>query len=83
MSRVLQPDGLLLLAFHAGGEVVHEERLWDQPIDRDLCLFSPSEIGFALESAGLHVKEIVEREPYPEIEYQSRRAYIFAHKSIS
>jgi hypothetical protein len=34
-----------------------------------------------LEDAGLVIDEIIEREPYaPEVEYQSRRAYIFARK---
>src|ERR1700685_1991503 len=28
MRRVLQPGGLLLLAFHAGDEVLHEKELW-------------------------------------------------------
>jgi len=32
-----------------------------------------------IEEAGLVIERIVEREPYaPEVEYQSRRAYIFA-----
>jgi hypothetical protein len=26
---------------------------------------------------------VIEREPYPEVEYQSRRAYIFARKPVS
>jgi hypothetical protein len=34
-----------------------------------------------LRAAGFEVEEILEREPYaPDIEYQSRRAYIFARK---
>ena len=32
-------------------------------------------------NAGFTVEEILEREPYaPEVEYQSRRAYAWAHK---
>jgi hypothetical protein len=26
------------------------------------------------------VEEVIEREPYPDVEHQSRRAYIFARK---
>jgi hypothetical protein len=37
------------------------------------------QIGF-LESAGFQVGEIIEREPYPGVEHESRRAYIFAEK---
>jgi len=47
----------------------------------DFFLFQPSEIRQYLEAAGLVVEEMIEREPYaPEVEYQSRRAYIFAFK---
>ena len=29
-------------------------------------------------TAGFELFEVIERDPYPEIEFQSRRAYIFA-----
>jgi ubiquinone/menaquinone biosynthesis C-methylase UbiE len=81
MRRVLQPGGLLLLAFHTGDEAVHEEELWGRPIAMDFFLFPAQEIGRSLEAAGLAIEQVVEREPYaPEVEYQSRRAYIFARK---
>jgi hypothetical protein len=35
-----------------------------------------------MRDAGFEIDEVIERDPYaPEVEYQSRRAYIFAHKS--
>ena len=81
MKRVLQPGGLLLLAFHTGDEVSHEDELWGRRISMDFFLLPPSEIRRNLEAAGLVVEEILEREPYaPEVEYQSRRAYIFARR---
>lgn len=81
MERVLKPGGLLLLAFHAGDEVVQEKELWGRPISMDFLLFQPVTIRERLELTGLRVEEIIEREPYPpEVEYQSRRAYIFARK---
>ena len=84
MHRVLNAGGLLLLAFHTGNEVLHEEELWGRTISMDFFLFGPSEIRQYLESAGFVVEEVVEREPYaPEVEYQSRRAYIFARKPDS
>jgi hypothetical protein len=47
----------------------------------DFFLFPPPAIRHHLEAAGLVIEEIIEREPYPpEVEYQSRRAYIFARK---
>jgi hypothetical protein len=34
-----------------------------------------------LRSAGFDVREVIERDPYPEVEHPSRRAYIFARKA--
>jgi ubiquinone/menaquinone biosynthesis C-methylase UbiE len=84
MGRVLQPGGLLLLAFHVGDEALHEEELWGLPVSMDFFLFPSAEIGQYLEAAGFVIEEIIEREPYsPEVEYQSRRAYVFARKPAS
>ena len=81
MMRVLQPGGLLLLAFHTGDEMLHEAELWGRPISMDFFLLNPSAIRRQIEAAGLVIEDIIEREPYaPEVEYQSRRAYIFARK---
>jgi ubiquinone/menaquinone biosynthesis C-methylase UbiE len=81
MRRVLRPGGLLVLAFHTGDEMRHEDELWGLGISMDFFLYQPSEIRRYVEGAGLVIEEIIEREPYsPEVEYQSRRAYIFARK---
>jgi SAM-dependent methyltransferase len=81
IERVLRPGGLLLLAFHIGDEILHKEELWGQPISMDWFFFPTLEIRQLLEAAGLVMEEVIEREPYaPEVEYQSRRAYIFARK---
>jgi ubiquinone/menaquinone biosynthesis C-methylase UbiE len=81
MARVLQPRGLLLLSFHIGDEVVSPNELLGVPISMDFFFFQPRDIGRCLEAAGFSIEEVVEREPYaPEVEYQSRRAYIFARK---
>jgi SAM-dependent methyltransferase len=84
MARVLRPGGVLLLAFHIGDEALHVEELWGQPIQMSFFLFQPERIRQHLESAGLHVEEIVERDPYaPDVEHQTRRAYILARKPAS
>jgi SAM-dependent methyltransferase len=81
MHRVLQPGGLLLLAFHVGDEVIRKEELWGQTVSMDFFFFQTASIRQTLEAAGFAIEEIIEREPYaPEVEYQSRRAYIFAGK---
>jgi SAM-dependent methyltransferase len=82
MQRVLQPDGLLLLAFHSGDEILHVDELWGRPIAMDFFLFRPTAIQHYLEAAGFVIEEIIERDPYSlDVEHQSRRAYIFARKS--
>ncbi len=81
MARVLLPGGLLLLAFHTGDEKLHEDELWGRSISMDFFLLQPPALRRHIEAAGLVVEEIIEREPYaPEVEYQSRRAYVFARK---
>ncbi len=81
MWRVLRNRGLLLLAFHVGEDIIHENELWGRPISMDFFLFPLSSIRRYIEAAGLVIEKIVEREPYaPEVEYQSRRAYIFARR---
>ena len=78
MARVLQPGGLLLLAFHMGNDIIREEELWGFRIAMDFLLFQPSEIASLLQEAGFVVEEILERDPYPDVEYPSHRAYIVA-----
>lgn len=81
MHRVLAPGGLLLMAFHTGDEALRPEELWGRTISMELFHFQPQAILRYLEEAGFAVEEMVERGPYaPEVEYQSHRAYIFAHK---
>ncbi len=82
MRRVLMPDGLLLLAFHVGeGEAQHVEEMWGRQVALDFWFYSTAEMAGYLEQAGFIVEEITEREPYePEVEHQSRRAYILARR---
>lgn len=80
IKRVLRPDGLLLLAFHVGDEVLHEDELWGQKISMGFLLFPTSGIKSDLEADGLAIEQVIERPPYPDVEYPSRRAYIFARK---
>jgi ubiquinone/menaquinone biosynthesis C-methylase UbiE len=83
MQRVLQPGGLLLLAFHSGDEMLHVDELWGRPISMDFFLFQPPAIGRYVEAAGFALEEIIERDPYPDVEHQSRRAYLFARKAAA
>lgn len=72
--------GRLFLSFHIGDEVLHLDELWNHPVCMDFILFRTDEMLGYLESAGFDIEELVERDPYPDVEYQSRRAYIVARK---
>ena len=78
LRRVLRPNGLLLLAFHIGDETIHLDEWWGQTVSVDFFFFRPAEVADYLCAAGFEFEEIIEREPYPDVEHQSRRAYIFA-----
>jgi len=76
--RVLAPGGPMLLAFHAGDQTVHLDDLWGRPVSLDFQFHQPRAVAGALESAGFVVSEATEREPYADVEYPSRRCYLFA-----
>jgi len=78
--RVLKPGGIFLLTFHIGEETIHIDEFLGRKVDVDFMFFSTVFIKCALEHCGFEIMEIIEREPYPGVEYQSRRAYVFAVK---
>jgi SAM-dependent methyltransferase len=80
LKRVLRPEGVLLLAFHIGQEIIHRDEWWDKEESLDFIFFETKEMKDHLKAAGFKLQEVIEREPYPEVEYPSRRAYIFAQK---
>jgi SAM-dependent methyltransferase len=85
MMRALRPDGKLLLSFHIGEDDSQvEEALWGLDVTLQFTFFRVSTVAACIRNAGLTIDEIIERDPYPpEVEYQSRRAYIFAHKPVT
>jgi SAM-dependent methyltransferase len=81
MMRVLAPGGRLLLSFHIGEDTAQIEDLWESGAALEFHFFRVSTVRGSIERAGFEIEEIIERDPYaPEVEYQSRRAYIFAQK---
>jgi SAM-dependent methyltransferase len=82
MWRVLQPAGQLLLSFHLGEDVAQvEDDIWGQGVSLEFTFFRAATILGYMREAGFEIDEVIERDPYaPDVEYQSRRAYIFAHK---
>ena len=80
MHRVLRPGGRLLLAFHIGEGVTRVERFLGGAATLDFVFFNPQDVAGELVRAGFVAVESIERDPYPEVEYPSRRAYLTAHK---
>jgi SAM-dependent methyltransferase len=83
MNRVLEPGGRLLSAFHIGDEIKHLDEWWGESVSVDFVFFSTQEMTNSLERAELEIEEIIEREPYKDVEHQSRRAYIFSRKPLA
>lgn len=80
MKRVLRPKGSLLLTFHIGREIRHLDEWFDKRVNLDFFFFETDEMKDYLEAAGFEIEEAIEREPIPEVEVQTRHAYIFVRK---
>jgi SAM-dependent methyltransferase/GNAT superfamily N-acetyltransferase len=80
MRRVLRSDGLLLLAFHVGDDVMRPRELWGVPVALDWVFHRLEDVTHALVDAGLAIDDVVERAPYEGVEHPSRRAYVLARR---
>jgi ubiquinone/menaquinone biosynthesis C-methylase UbiE len=80
--RVLQPGGVFLSTHHIGEETIHLDEFLGKNIDIDFMFFTTDFIFSCLKDSGFEKIEIIEREPYPGVEYESRRAYVFAIKPV-
>ena len=81
--RVLRPGGVFLFSYHIGTETIHIDSFLNHDVDIDFMFFTNEFIRGCLENCGFEGIEIIERPPYPDVEYQSRRAYVFACKPDS
>jgi len=80
--RVLQPGGIFLFTYHIGEETIHLGEFLGKKVDMDFMFFTADFIFSCLKDSGFEKIEIIEREPYFRVEYQSRRAYVFATKPV-
>ena len=80
--RILKPDGIFLFTYHIGEETIHVEEFLGKKVDIELMLFKTDFILSSLKNRGFKIIDVICREPYPEVEYETRRAYVFAKKPI-
>jgi len=80
--RVLKPGGIFLFTYHIGEKTIHVEEFIGKKVDIDFIFFTTDFIFSCLKNSGFEKIEIIEREPYPGVEYESRRAYVFATKPV-
>jgi ubiquinone/menaquinone biosynthesis C-methylase UbiE len=78
--RVLRAGGRLLVGFHIGEEIRHSDEWWGEPVNLDFIFFTPAEMAGYLAAADFTLDQIIEREPYPDVEVQTRRAYLLSSK---
>ncbi|HEX8983372.1 MAG TPA: class I SAM-dependent methyltransferase [Ktedonobacterales bacterium] len=78
LRRVLREGGSLLVTIHCGSEVRHFDTLWDEPVNLDFRFFTPQAMRDLLMDAGFTIVSVTEREPYPEVEVETQRAYLLA-----
>ena len=80
INRVLKTGGDFLFSFHVGDEIVHFDNARGKEIDVDLFFFKSDDIVALLRETGFNVIDAIERRPNENMEYQTRRAYIWAEK---
>jgi len=80
MKRVLKPGGVLLVTFHIGREIKHLDEWWQKSVNLDFAFYLPEEMETWLNKAGYDLEETLVREPNPDVEVATRRAYVFSRK---
>jgi SAM-dependent methyltransferase len=80
LARVLRRGGVALVSIHIGDEVRHVDDWHGEPVDLDFRFLQPGTLRRVLAEVGLVVEAILEREPIPDVEAQTRRAYLLARR---
>ncbi|MGE7776497.1 class I SAM-dependent methyltransferase [Chitinophaga sp. NPDC101104] len=80
INRVLKTGGDFLFSYHVGEEVRHFEKAHDKEIDIDLYFFKTDDIVQLLQETGFRIIDAIERRPNENMEYPTRRAYVWAEK---
>jgi GrpB-like predicted nucleotidyltransferase (UPF0157 family)/ubiquinone/menaquinone biosynthesis C-methylase UbiE len=82
-KRVLEEDGMLIIAFHLGDGVLQLSDWFDKKVDVQFTYFDIDRIKEMIESIGFDILECIIRYPYKGYEYESKRGYIMCQKSVT
>lgn len=77
IKRVLTDNGQFLFSFHIGDNLVHMDNFLDHQVNIDFYFFQTNKITNLLTEHGFEIIEVIERQPYKDTEYPSKRAYIW------
>jgi ubiquinone/menaquinone biosynthesis C-methylase UbiE len=80
VNRVLKKGGQFLFSFHVGNDTVHFDKAGEVDVDIDLFLFPSEQIIELLHETGFRIIDALERHPYEDVEWATKRAYIWTEK---
>ncbi len=80
IHAAVRPGGEMLVAVHLGDGWVRPGSMWGVPVSLAFRMFRERELEAALSTTGFAIKEATARDPYPQVEYPSRRAYVRASR---
>ena len=81
IHRVLKSRAELLLSFHVGEGLVHFDKARDIDVDVDMYFWKTNMMVGLLGNIGFGTITALERLPYLEVEYDSKRGYIWARRN--
>ncbi len=80
LVRPLRPGGWLVLALHAGSDVLRAETWFDEDVDLDFVLHEPADVVALVEQAGLTEVEWYRRGPVAARAERNERLYVLARR---
>lgn len=80
IKRILITEGHFLFSFHVGDDIIHMDDFLEHTVNIDFHFFEFEKIIEILTAAGFKIIDAIERQPYKDVEYPSKRAYIWVMK---
>jgi ubiquinone/menaquinone biosynthesis C-methylase UbiE len=78
VKRVLKNNAEFLFSFHIGTVIVKAEQFLEEDVTIDFYFFQPQEIVNTLNNLSFEIIDVIERHPYKNVEYESKRCYIWS-----